>query len=133
MRNPVQGLRTEVLLLLFLHAYFALYNKINNSLCNLRFFFSFFFFDVFAGFSGIYCAIFWSNREPDANESKKRKGGSKTQTNGEKAGRRKWGPAAGAQVSAATQRTRTSDSGTDVCTTLSPRHDNVMQTPVVRV
>lgn len=42
--------------------------------------------DVFAGFSGIFCAIFWSNREPDANESKKRNGGSKTQTNGEKAG-----------------------------------------------
>ena len=51
MRNPVQGLRTEVLLLLvFLYAhlalfscaYLALYNKINNSLCYLRFFFSFF-------------------------------------------------------------------------------------------
>jgi hypothetical protein len=40
-RNPVQGLRTEVLLLLFLHAhlalstYLALYNEINNCLCNL--------------------------------------------------------------------------------------------------
>jgi hypothetical protein len=70
-----------------------------------------------------------SNREPDANESKKRKGGSKTQTKKERErGRRgrEWGPAAGARVSAAAQRTRTSDSGTDVCTTLSPRHDNVM-------
>jgi hypothetical protein len=82
--------------------------------------------DVFAGFSGIFCAIFWSNREPDANESKKRNGGSKhKQTERRRAGR-EWGPAAGARVSAATQRTRTSDSGTDVCTTLSPRHGNVM-------
>jgi hypothetical protein len=41
-------------------------------------------------------------------------------------GRGGMGPAAGAQVSAATQRTCTSDSGTDVCTTLSPRYGNVM-------
>jgi hypothetical protein len=47
------------------------------------------------------------------------------QTERRRAGR-EWGPAAGARVSAATQRTRTSDSGTDVCTTLSPRHGNVM-------
>jgi hypothetical protein len=36
------------------------------------------------------------------------------------------GPAAGAQVSAATQRTCTSDSGTDVRTTLPSRYDSVM-------
>ena len=78
------------------------------------------------GFSGTFCAIFWSNREPDANESKKKRW-QQTQTNGEKAETgRKWGPAAGAQVSAATQRTHTSDSGTDACTTLSPRYDSVM-------
>jgi hypothetical protein len=71
--------------------------------------------------------IFWLNGKPDTNESKKKRGGSKTQTNGEKAARgREWGPAAGAQASAATQRTCTSDSGTNVCTTLSLRHDNAM-------
>ena len=97
---------------------------------NLRFSFSFFFFLslmflwVFLAYFG---PIFWSNREPDANESKKRKGSSKTQTNGEKTGA---GEGMGARCRRAGFRrdseTCTSDSGTDVCTTLPPRYDNVM-------
>ena len=56
MRNSVQGLRTEVLLLLF--AYLALYNKGNKVYeFTLFLFFFFSFFDVFMGFSG----IFWAN------------------------------------------------------------------------
>ena len=124
MRNPVQGLRTEVLLLLvffyaylalFSCAYLALYNKINNSLCYLRFFL-FFFFDTFASFSGIICA--------NLTRTRAKRNATAKQTNGERGRWREWGPAAGARVSAATQRTRTSDSGTDVRTTSSPRHDS---------
>jgi hypothetical protein len=63
--------------------------------------------------------------EPDANEGQK-KTGSKTQTNGREGGRERMerGPDAGAQVSGATQKTCTSDIGTGVCTTSSPRHDS---------
>lgn len=83
------------------------------------------FLRIFLAYFALFCRRTESLMRTRAK--KKRKGGSKTQTNREKAGRgREWGPAAGAWVSAATQRTRTSDSGTDVCTTLSPRHGNVM-------
>jgi len=59
--------------------------------------------------------------EPEANEKRKTEEAAKH--NGEKAGWGGKGTAAGVQVSAATQRTCTSDSGTDACTTSSPRHN----------
>ena len=86
----------------------------------------FMFFDVvFVGFSGIFfCAIFWSNREPDTSGSIKKKAVAKHKQTERRRGGKEWGPAAGARVSAAVRRTLTSDSGTDVCTTSSPRYDN---------
>ena len=85
---------------------------------------------LFLMFLRVFLAYFALFSGRTGSRELKRKGGSKTQTNGangEKAGRgREWGPTAGEQVSAATQRTCTSDSGTDVCTTLSPRHDSAM-------
>jgi hypothetical protein len=97
--------------------------------------FGFYNFYVFAGFLAYFAPFSGRSESLIRTRAKKRKGGSKTQTNRENVGRvREWGPAADAQVSAATRRTRTSDSGTDVRTTSSPRHDSSGDgTPVVRV
>ena len=106
--------------MLFLYAYLALYNKLNNSLCKFRLFCS----DFFASFSSMFC-LFSVRTESLCEREQKRKRRQQN-TNKRREGGREWGPVAGAQVSAATQRTCTSDSGTDVCTTLSLRHDNAM-------
>jgi hypothetical protein len=58
--------------------------------------------------------------EPDANEGKSRQ---QNTTNGDGAEVGGRGPDAGVQVSVATQRTCTSNHGTGVCITSSPRHD----------
>ena len=86
-----------------------------------KFLFSFFFSDVFAILSNNF-----SSNWGDANEGKKQR---QQNTNKRRRSRRaeaEGGSDAGVQVSAATQRTCTSNYGTDVCITSSPRHDGVM-------
>jgi hypothetical protein len=88
------------------------------------------------GFSGIVTLFSGRTESLMRTRAKKKKRQQQNTNKRREGGGREWGPAAGAQVSAAVQRTCTSDSGTDVCTTLSPRHDNVMADashPVVRV
>ena len=76
-------------------------------------------------FLRFFLTIFASNWG-DANEGKKQR---QQNTNKRRRSRRaeaEGGSDAGVQVSAATQRTCTSNYGTDVCITSSPRHDGVM-------